>query len=146
MFYWNSYTANKTEKIASGKWFLRKKNSYSFWQCVFDWGVSILFHLFQFPFFPFGYTSTPCVPFLLSRNTRVDTYHLHAKTENSGLKIKWFSPLRLGSLWFEAMQFFWSCWPVQLKRLFFVAGHSPTRSNFIVLCLCTRYPAGWKKW
>ena len=27
----------------------------------------------QFPLFPFGYTSTPCVPFLLSRNTRVGT-------------------------------------------------------------------------
>ena len=51
----------------------------------------------QFPLFPFGYTSTPCVPFLLSRNTRVGTYHLHGKTGNSGLKIKWFPPLRLGS-------------------------------------------------
>ena len=51
----------------------------------------------QFPLFPFGYTSTPCVPFLLSRNTRVGTYHLHGKTGNSGLKIKWFPSLRLGS-------------------------------------------------
>ena len=145
-----------------------KKNSYSFWLCVFDWGVSIMFPLFQFPIvpvwlhkhamraffvvekhtrgyfsfhcsrlatqarhaclfccrethawvlqfplFPFGYTSTPCVPFLLSENTRVGTYHLHGKTGNSGLKIKWFPPLRLGSfrnygLWFEAVQFFYS--------------------------------------
>ena len=29
-----------------------KKNSYSFWQCVFDWGVSIMFPLFQFPILP----------------------------------------------------------------------------------------------
>ena len=107
---------------------------------------------FSSQFFPFGYTRTPCVPFLLSRNlrvgtsvsilpvwlhkhsmraffvvekrtrgyfsfhcsrlatqarhaclfllsrnTRVGTYHLHGKTGNSGLKIKWFPPLRLGS-------------------------------------------------
>ena len=52
---------------------------------------------FSSQFFPFGYTSTPCVPFLLSRNIRVGTYHLHGKTGNSGLKIKWFPPLRLGS-------------------------------------------------
>ena len=105
----------------------------------------------QFPLFPFGYTSTPCVPFLLSRNTRVGTYHLHGNTGNSGLKIKWFPPLCLGSfrnygLWFEAMQFFYSFQSVQLNWLFLVAGHSPTRSNFIVLCLRTRYPARLKKW
>ena len=29
-----------------------KKNSYSFWQCVFDWEVSIILHLFQFPILP----------------------------------------------------------------------------------------------
>ena len=48
-------------------------------------------------------------------------------------------------LWFKAMQFsFLYLSPVQLMWIYFAAGRlsSPTASNFIVLCLSTRFHAG----
>ena len=46
-------------------------------------------------------------------------------------------------LWFEEMQFLYSFKSVQLIWIKIVAGRSPTTSNFIVLCLRTRFPPGW---
>ena len=46
-------------------------------------------------------------------------------------------------LWFEMMQFLYSFQSVQLIWIYFVAGHSPTKSNSIVLCLNTRSLPYW---
>jgi len=58
------------------------------------------------------------------------TYHLHWKTRTSGWKIKWLAPFRMGTfrkyeLGFAGMQFFYSCWSVQLILIYFVVGRSP---------------------
>ena len=70
---------------------------------------------------------------------------VHGKNWTSGLKIKWFAPFRLGSfrrreLSFERSAiFFNSIYSVQLIWKYIVAGPSPATSNFIVLCLFTRF-------
>ena len=43
-------------------------------------------------------------------------------------------------LCFDAMQLFHSFWSVQLIWIYFVASRSPSTSNFIVLCSCTKFP------
>ena len=70
---------------------------------------------------------------------------VHGKNWTSGLKIKWFASFRLGSfrrrgLSFErGAIFFNSIYSVQLIWKYIVAGPSPPTSNFIVLCLFTRF-------
>ena len=82
-------------------------------------------------------------------NLTEGTYHFQGKTENSGWKIKWFALFHLGSFrkygpWFEGSKFFCSFQSVQLIWIwYFLMGHSPSVSNFIVLCLGTRFPPGW---
>ena len=75
------------------------------------------------------------------------TYYLHGKTGNSGCTIKWFAPFRFeGS---ENMDCdlrrcnFSIVKSVQLTWICFVAGRSPTTSNFLVLYLSPGFPAGW---
>ena len=43
-------------------------------------------------------------------------------------------------LCFEVMQFFHSFQSVQLIWIYFVASRSPSTSNFILLCSCTKFP------
>ena len=69
----------------------------------------------------------------------------HGKSWTFGLKIKWFAPFHLGSFrrrWLSFERgaiFFNSIYSVQLIWKYIVAGPSPATSNFIVLCLFTRF-------
>ena len=59
---------------------------------------------------------------------------LHGETGNSSWKIKWFVPFYLESvrkyrLSFEAIQFLYFFWSVQLIQIYFVVGYSSTRST-----------------
>lgn len=75
-----------------------------------------------------------------SRKLVVPTYHLHRNTRNRGnfgWKIKWFTALCLGSFRSYGLCL-WQCncfstlfQSVQLTLISFIAGHSPTTSNFI---------------
>ena len=82
-------------------------------------------------------------------NTQITgIYHLHEKSGNYGWKIKWFAPFRMGNftknkLRFEGMQFLYTFRFVELICKYFVAGRSPTTSNFIVLFLYTTFLPGW---
>ena len=73
-------------------------------------------------------------------------YHLHGKTGNFDWKIKGFAPSRLGRLQ-KIWAVFWG--DATFSTLFslfswfgiyFVASRSPSTSNFILLCSCTKFP------
>ena len=90
---------------------------------------------------------TPLIPACGKPQKTRGSYHLHGKTRNSGCKIKWFAPSvwigklqkKIYGLCFEMMQFF-HLFQLDIPL---VVDHPLTRWNFMVLCLCTRFPPGW---
>ena len=76
------------------------------------------------------------------------SYHLDGKPGCSGWKIKWLAPFRIPFaklqktwvvIWGDAIFLLFLVFPVHLVWICFVTDRSPTTSNIMVLCLCTKF-------